>query len=159
MIAVVQRVLKAKVLVAGEVVGQIGPGMLVLASVEKDDTDAQIVWTAGKLAGLRIFRNGEKHFDGDLLQSGGAMLLVSNFTVAALTAKGRRPSLDSAAAPEQAEPMFNRLVEAVRTYGIHVETGRFGASMEVSLVNDGPATFIVKTPAAERPSYPTISPL
>ena len=145
MIAVVQRVIEAKVVVAGEVVGQIGPGMLVLAAVEKDDTDVQVLWTAHKLAGLRIFRSGDKHFESDLAQAGGAMLLVSNFTVAAQTAKGRRPSLDGAAPPEKAEAMFGQLVEAVRAQGIHVQTGRFGASMEVSLVNDGPATFIVRT--------------
>jgi D-aminoacyl-tRNA deacylase len=145
MICIVQRVLEAKVTVDGEVVGAIGPGMLVLAAVERDDAEAQIQWTAGKLAGLRIFRSGEKHFEADVLQAGGEILLVSNFTVAAQTRKGRRPSLDSAAAPEAAEPMFNRLVEAVRALGVTVQTGRFGASMQVSLINDGPATFIVET--------------
>ena len=149
MIAVVQRVLRGSVTVAGETVGQIGQGMVVLAAIEKGDTDAQAEWMAGKLAALRIFRdaNGEKHFDRDVTEIGGAILLVSNFTVAARTAKGRRPSLDGAAPPEEGRVMFEKLVELVRSRGIPTETGRFGADMQVEIVNDGPATFIVKSGA------------
>jgi D-tyrosyl-tRNA(Tyr) deacylase len=147
MIAVVQRVLEAKVIVAGETVGAIGPGMVVLASVERDDRREEMAWMAEKLAGLRIFRSagGEKHFDQDIKQVGGSMLLVSNFTVAAETRKGRRPSLDGAASPGEAEALFTHFVEAVRARGIPVATGRFGADMKVHLINDGPVTFIVRS--------------
>ena len=147
MIAVVQRVLRGKVTVAGEVVGQIDNGMLVLAAVEVGDTEAEIAWTAAKLVGLRIFRSsdGTKYFDQDVKQVGGSILLVSNFTVAAETAQGRRPSLSNAAPPEEGRVMFDRLVEAVRGLGVRVETGRFGAEMEVELVNDGPVTFVVES--------------
>ena len=145
MICVVQRVLEARVDVAGQTVGQIGPGLLVLASVVHDDTPADAEWTAAKLVGLRIFRNGEKHFDQDVTQVGGSILLVSNFTVAAETRRGRRPSLDRAAGPELGEKLFNHLVEAVKNLGVPVATGQFGANMQIHLVNDGPATFIVET--------------
>jgi len=152
MIAIVQRVTRASVTVAGRTVGQIGPGMLVLAAVEAADTDAEITWTANKLATLRIFRNADKHFDLDLLQAKGQMLLVSNFTVAAETAKGRRPSLSNAAPPERGREMFDKLVAAVRGLGVPVETGEFGADMLVELANDGPVTFIVETPKDAAPT-------
>ncbi|WP_428939185.1 D-aminoacyl-tRNA deacylase [Fontivita pretiosa] len=145
MICIVQRVTEAKVTVDHEIVGQIGPGLLVLAAVERDDTLADAQWTADKLVCLRIFRCCEKHFDVDVKQIGGSVLLVSNFTVAADTRRGRRPSFDGAMDPKLAEPIFEKLVEAVRQHGIPVQTGRFGASMLVSCTNDGPATFIVRT--------------
>ena len=145
MICVVQRVTEARVEVANEIVGAIGTGLLVLASVVTDDTPADAEWLAQKLLTLRIFRNGEKHFDLDVTQVGGAILLVSNFTVAAQTRKGRRPSLDGAAPPERGEFLFNHLVESVRNLGVTVATGCFGADMQVHLVNDGPSTFIVQT--------------
>jgi D-tyrosyl-tRNA(Tyr) deacylase len=143
MITIVQRVSEARVNVAGEVVGQIGPGILALAAVARRDTQKDIEWTAAKLAGLRIFRSEGKHFDKDVRETGGSILLVSNFTVAASTRQGRRPSLDGAAEPAVAESMFQKLVEATRRHGVAVETGRFAADMKVSLVNDGPATFIL----------------
>ena len=130
MIAVVQRVSEASVTVDGEVVGRIGPGLLVLAAVHRTDTDSDITWTANKLAGLRIFRNGDKYFDADVKQAGGSILLVSNFTVAANTREGRRPSFIAAA---------------------ETETGRFGADMLVSLVNDGPVTVIVDSTEGRSP--------
>src|SRR5262245_24795511 len=145
MICIAQRVSEAKVLVDGQIIGEIGLGLLVLASVVHDDTDADAQWLAGKLVGLRIFRNGEKHFDLDVTQVDGSILLVSNFTVAAETRRGRRPSLDRAAAPEMGERLFDQLVEAVKNLGVPVATGRFGANMQVHLVNDGPATVIVET--------------
>ncbi|HYO10028.1 MAG TPA: D-aminoacyl-tRNA deacylase [Tepidisphaeraceae bacterium] len=150
MITIVQRVLEASVVVDGEIVGAIGPGLLALVAVVKGDTDKEIAWTAQKLAALRIFRDasGQKHFDRDLREAGGAILLVSNFTVSASTRQGRRPSLDRAAEPAVAQGMFARLVEAVRATGVAVETGRFAADMKVSLTNDGPATFILDTSAA-----------
>lgn len=155
MITVVQRVSEARVTVAGEVVGAIGPGLLALAAVVKGDTDKDLEWTAAKLAALRIFRSaadgaagaGVKHFDRDVREVGGAILLVSNFTVAASTRQGRRPSLDRAAEPAVAAAMFARLVEATRAQGVPVETGRFAADMEVALVNDGPATFLLDSAA------------
>ena len=149
MIAVVQRVTEAAVVVGDETVGRIGPGLLVLAAVHRTDAGADVAWTANKLAGLRLFRQGEKHFEVDVKQAGGSVLLVSNFTVAAATRQGRRPSFDAAAPPERGRELFDRLVEAVRALGVPVETGRFGADMRVSLVNDGPVTVIVDSRAGE----------
>jgi D-tyrosyl-tRNA(Tyr) deacylase len=150
MICIVQRVTEASVTVEGETVGKIGAGMLVLAAVERGDTSAEAEWTASKLATLRIFRCCEKHFDVDVKTIGGAVLLVSNFTVAAATRKGRRPSFDPAAEPQDAERIFDDLVRAVRALDITVETGRFRTAMLVSLVNDGPATFVVQTDRKEK---------
>ncbi|HTL28226.1 MAG TPA: D-aminoacyl-tRNA deacylase [Tepidisphaeraceae bacterium] len=143
MIAVVQRVTEAKVQVEGRIVGQIGEGMLVLLAVEREDTGEQVKWIAQKLATLRIFRQGDKYFDADVSQIGGSILLVSNFTVAAETRQGRRPSLSAAAEPEKAQQLFDDVVGAVRALGVRTETGQFRASMLVSLTNDGPVTFIV----------------
>ncbi len=143
MIAVVQRVIRGEVTVDGVIVGQIGPGLVVLASVHTDDSDADIAWTAGKLATMRIFSNGDKYFDLDVQQIKGSILLVSNFTVAADTRSGRRPSLSAAAAPELGRQYFDLLVETVKQLGVPVETGRFGADMKVMIENDGPVTFIV----------------
>ena len=147
MITIVQRVSQASVTVAGEVVGSIGPGILALAAVVKGDTDKDIQWTAAKLAALRIFRSDGKHFDKDVKDVAGSILLVSNFTVAASTRQGRRPSLDRAAEPAVAEAMFAKLVAATRAQGVPVATGKFAADMQVSLVNDGPATFILDSAA------------
>ena len=146
MIAIVQRVTSAKVTIAGEIVGQVGRGMVVLATVEAADTDADLLWAAQKLATLRIFQNGDKAFDVDVKQIGGSILLVSNFTVAAETTKGRRPGFSAAAPPEQGRLMFEKFIDLVRAQDVPVQTGRFGADMAVELVNDGPATFVVKSP-------------
>lgn len=143
--AVVQRVSEARVVVDGRVVGEIGRGIVVLAAVERDDTPADIEWTANKLVGLRIFPNGEKQYDLDVKQIGGGVLLVSNFTVAADTGNGRRPSLIGAASPDVGRVLFDQLVEAVRKTGVTVATGEFGADMKVSLVNDGPVTLRVES--------------
>lgn len=148
MISIVQRVTEAQVTVDGKIVGKIGAGMLVLAAVERGDTREQAEWMANKLVGARIFRGGEKHFEADIKQVGGSILLVSNFTVAAATRKGRRPSFDPAMDPKEAQPIFDELVKAVRALDVVVETGQFGASMLVSSVNDGPATFIFRTDSA-----------
>jgi D-tyrosyl-tRNA(Tyr) deacylase len=141
--AVVQRVSEARVTVAGRTVGEIGGGLCALVAVTRDDDGSDAAWMGAKLTGLRIFRNGEKHFDVSVSEAAGAILLVSNFTVAADTRKGRRPSLDAAAAPEQARALFDALVAAIRAAGVTVATGEFGGDMRVALVNDGPATFIV----------------
>jgi len=143
MIAVVQRVLEARVTVEGRLVGQTGPGMAVLVAVHRDDTDEDARWMAGKLVGLRIFRQGDKHFELDVRQVGGAILLVSNFTVAGQTRRGRRPSLESAANPQKGRQLFDRLVCQVAAQGVPTATGHFGADMHVHLINDGPVTFIV----------------
>jgi D-tyrosyl-tRNA(Tyr) deacylase len=147
MIAVVQRVTEASVTVDGRIIGQIGAGLLVLCAVHRDDGPDDVAWTARKLAGLRIFRNGDKYFDQDVTQIGGAILLVSNFTVAADTTGGRRPSLIAAADPETGRRLFDELVAAVRALGVRVETGEFGADMQVRLTNDGPVTFLVDSHA------------
>ncbi len=149
MIAVIQRVGEARVWVEDRVVGQIEQGLAALVAVTRTDTQAEAEWMAQKLAGLRIFRAGEKHFEADITQIGGAMLLVSNFTVAAKTRRGRRPSLDAAAEPAKAQEIFDHLVTAVRKLNIPVATGEFGGDMLVSLTNDGPATFIVDSSAQD----------
>jgi D-tyrosyl-tRNA(Tyr) deacylase len=143
MICVIQRVSEASVAVGGKVISQIGAGMVVLAAVHASDTDEDIEWTARKLASLRIFAREDRNFDLDVKEIGGAILLVSNFTVAADARKGRRPSLDAAASPEVGRQKFDRLVAAVRAAGVDVQTGEFGADMKVSLVNEGPVTFLV----------------
>jgi D-aminoacyl-tRNA deacylase len=150
MIAVVQRVLRGEVTVGGIAVGQIGPGLVVLASVHADDSEGDIVWTANKMVTMRIFSNGEKYFDLDVKQSGGSILLVSNFTVAADTRSGRRPSLSAAAGSEVGLKLFEKLVEMVKGLGVAVETGRFGADMKVTIENDGPVTFIVDSREARK---------
>ena len=146
MIAVIQRVLEASVKVDGQIVGQIGPGLIVLASIQPGDNEKELSWMAGKICTLRIFRNGEKHFDVDVQQTGGGILLVSQFTLAADATQGRRPSFIGAAKPDEAEKLFARFVEIVRATDVPVQTGQFAADMKVSLINDGPATFILESP-------------
>ncbi len=143
MISIIQRVSQANVTVHDEIVGQIERGILALSSVTPGDDARDIEWTTSKLVSLRIFPSGDKHFDLDVREIGGSILLVSNFTVAADARKGRRPSFDSAAPPQIAERMFERFVDAVRATGVPVQTGRFAADMRVSLTNEGPATFII----------------
>ena len=143
MIAVVQRVSQASVTVEGRVVGRIGAGLLALVAVHETDAAADVTWMASKLTSLRVFRGGGKYFELDVKQVAGSVLLVSNFTVAAQTRQGRRPSFDEAADPETGRRLFDTLVEAVRAAGVPVETGEFGADMLVSLANDGPVTVVV----------------
>lgn len=148
MIAVVQRVTEAAVRVGEQTIGSIGPGLLALVAVCADDTDFDVQWTAQKLTNLRIFRNGDKHFDFDVRQAGGSVLLVSNFTVAAATRHGRRPSFDAAAEPAKGAELFDAFISAVGATGVTVATGQFGADMRVHLVNDGPVTFLVDSSEA-----------
>ena len=143
MIVVVQRTRRASVRIADRLVGEIGPGLAVLAAIVKDDTDADLVWIAGKIAGLRVFPSAKGDYDQDVKQISGRVLLVSNFTVAGDTSSGRRPGWSAAMSPELAKPLFERFVEMVRAQGIAVATGEFGADMEVEIVNDGPLTVIV----------------
>jgi D-aminoacyl-tRNA deacylase len=138
--AVLQRVLRASVRVGGRVEGEIGNGLLVLLGVAAGDTDADAERVAGKVARLRVFENDDGRLDRSLLDTGGAALVVSQFTLIADTHKGNRPSFAAAAAPQEAEPLFDSFCGALRELGVPVETGVFGARMQVELVNDGPVT-------------------
>jgi D-aminoacyl-tRNA deacylase len=143
--AVVQRVSRASVTVDGEVVGACARGLLVLVGIGHDDTDTTARRLAEKLARLRVFENDDRRFDRSLLDVGGEVLVVSQFTLLADSKRqrGTRPSLSDAARPEIAEPLIQTVVDALRGEGIHVETGVFGARMAVELVNDGPVTLIL----------------
>jgi D-aminoacyl-tRNA deacylase len=143
MICVIQRVTDASVLVEGQIVGQIERGMAVLLAVHQIDADADVEWMSAKLAGLRIFPQADRNFDLDVKQIGGSILLISNFTVAADAQKGRRPSLAAAAEPAAANLLFEKVVKSLRDLQINVQTGRFGANMQVKLTNDGPVTFLL----------------
>lgn len=139
---VIQRVSSAAVRVGGETVGAIGRGLLVLVGIERRDGPAAARAAAEKLCGLRIFEDAAGKMNLDAAAAGGAFLVVSQFTLAGSLARGRRPSFDNAASPEQAAPLIEALVEALRQAGCRVETGRFRAHMDVELVNDGPVTLI-----------------
>lgn len=139
---VIQRVSSALVTVEGEIVGKIGRGLLVLAGVEKGDGIEKIRAAADKLAGLRVFEDDAGRMNLDTAAVGGAFLVVSQFTLAGSLARGRRPSFDRAAPPEEAASLIEALIEDLRSRGFHVETGRFRAHMEVALVNDGPVTLV-----------------
>jgi D-tyrosyl-tRNA(Tyr) deacylase len=141
--AVVQRVTRARVTVAGETVGRIGPGLLVLVGVAEGDGQAEADALAGKIARLRIFEDEAGKFARSVADAGGAVLAVSQFTLIADTRKGNRPSFSDAARPEHASPLFDHLCAALRELGLPVETGSFGAHMQVELVNDGPVTIVL----------------
>jgi D-tyrosyl-tRNA(Tyr) deacylase len=141
--AVVQRVAEARVVVDGEKVGQIGPGLCVLLGVARGDDAAAAERLAGRTARLRIFENDEGRFDRSVLDTGGSVLVVTNFTLIADTAKGNRPSFTDAAEPAQAELLYESFCVALRELGVAVETGSFGARMRVELVNDGPVTIVL----------------
>jgi D-tyrosyl-tRNA(Tyr) deacylase len=141
--AVVQRVSEARVRVGGEVVAEIGTGLCVLLGVSREDGDEQAARLADKVAKLRIFENEDGRFDRSLLDVDGDALVVSQFTLIADTAMGNRPSFSEAAAPEDAEQLYESFCAALRESGVRVETGRFGARMAVELVNDGPVTIVL----------------
>jgi D-tyrosyl-tRNA(Tyr) deacylase len=138
--SVVQRVTSASVTVGGQVVGAIGPGLLALVGVTHDDGPDEAVRLAGKLAHLRVLDDDAGVMNRSVLDTGGAVLVVSQFTLYGDTSHGRRPSWIAAARPEQAEPLVTAVVDELRRLGVPVETGRFRAEMLVSLVNDGPVT-------------------
>lgn len=151
--AVVQRVSSARVTVDGETTGSIGLGLLAYVGVGPEDGEDEVGWLASKLTTLRIFPNDEGRFDHSVTDMGGAILVVSQFTLYGDTRKGRRPSFVGAAPPEVAEPLVDRLVEVLRDDGVEVATGRFGAHMMVDAVNDGPMTLVLDS--AEGSSTPS----
>ena len=142
--AVVQRVSRARVTIGGRVAGAIERGLLVLLGVGKQDTPEHVTWMADKIAGLRIFADEDGKMNRDLAAAGGAVLVVSQFTLYGDVVKGRRPSFVDAAAPELAVPLYEAFIAALRGRGCTVATGEFGAMMDVELVNDGPVTLIVE---------------
>ncbi len=149
--AVIQRVSKASVSVGVETLGRIGPGLVVLLGVAQGDTDDDVHRLAEKTAGLRIFSDAEGRFNLSLLDSGGEALVVSQFTLLADSRKGRRPSFTRAAPPEEAEPLVGEYEDALRRLGVRVAGGRFGAHMQVEILNDGPVTIILDSAELERP--------
>jgi D-tyrosyl-tRNA(Tyr) deacylase len=149
--AVVQRVTESAVSVDGQVVGGIARGLLVLLGVGVGDSEGEARWLAGKVANLRIFADDAGRFNRSLLDTGGAALVVSQFTLYGDAQRGRRPSFSDAAPPELAEPLVARFAELLRGEGIaEVATGQFGAHMQVSLVNDGPVTILLDTDISRR---------
>ena len=149
--ALIQRVTEAAVRVDGDVVGAIGPGLLILLGVGPDDTAAIAEMLAEKTAQMRIFSDVDGKFNLSLIDSGGAALVVSQFTLYADTRRGRRPGFSGAAPPEIAAPLVDAYAEALRQQGVRVATGQFGAMMQVSLINDGPVTIMVDSETFQQP--------
>lgn len=140
-----QRSKQASVTIDGEVTGAIEKGYVLLVGITHEDTPEDVKYVAKKIAGLRIWEDEEGKMNRDLSEVGGAVLSVSQFTLYGDVSKGRRPSFIQAARPEQAEPLWEQFNEELRALGLHVETGRFGAMMDVSLINDGPVTLMVES--------------
>lgn len=136
----IQRVTQASVTVDAQIVGQTGPGLLILACAMRGDDDATATALAGRVARLRIFRDDQGRMNRSVLDTGGTALVVSQFTLAADTRSGNRPGFSSAAAPDDGRRLYERFAQALRDLGVATETGRFGADMQVALVNDGPVT-------------------
>ena len=143
--ALLQRVTRASVTVDGQIVGQIGPGLLILICAMPDDTEAEVDKLSAKIAKLRIFKDEAGKMNLSLRDMGGQALIVSQFTLAADTSRGNRPGFSAAAAPVDGERLYEAFAKEVAKLGIATETGRFGADMAVSLVNDGPVTIWVDT--------------
>jgi D-tyrosyl-tRNA(Tyr) deacylase len=141
--AVVQRVTDARVEVAGDIAGEIGAGLLVLLGVARDDTGSDADYLAEKISNLRVFDDAEGKMNLSLLETGGAMLVVSQFTLYGDVRRGRRPSYSDAAEPEKANELYQYFIDRVRSLGVKVETGVFQAMMKVSLTNDGPVTILL----------------
>ena len=142
--AVLQRVLRASVVVDGECIAGIGPGLLVLLGVAVGDCSEQATWLANKTVDIRIFPDEHKPMNASVLDVGGAVLVVSQFTLVADTSRGNRPGFGTAAPPLAAEPLYELYVAELRGRGAKVETGRFGADMQVELLNDGPITILLE---------------
>lgn len=145
MIVVIQRVKRASVSISGEEISRIGSGLVVLVGVSKQDTEQDADLIAEKIATMRIFSDENRKMNRSLLDVKGEALIVSQFTLVADVWGGRRPSFTDAATSDVAKPLFDRVVERVKSFGVPVKTGQFGAMMEVELVNDGPVTIIVGT--------------
>ena len=143
--ALLQRVAEARVSVAGETVGEIGPGLLILICAMQGDTKAQADKLATKIPKLRIFKDDAGKMNRALLDQGGAALVVSQFTLAADTSRGNRPGFSTAAAPAEGEALYDYFAQALRDQGIETAQGQFGADMDVALVNDGPVTIWMDT--------------
>ena len=141
---VLQRVSRASVTIAGKVVGSIERGFCLLVGFTHDDTAAEVDWMAEKVAGLRLFSDAENKMNLGLQDVGGALLLISQFTLYGDAQKGRRPSFIDAARPEVAIPLYERFVAVLRAKGLRVETGEFGAMMQVEIHNDGPVTLVLE---------------
>ena len=141
--AVLQRVSRARVAIGERTTGHIGQGLLVLVGVEQDDGPADVTYVAGKIRDVRVFEDDQHKMNRSVAEAGGAVLVVSQFTLCADVRKGRRPSFDAAAPPETARELYDALVSALRASGLTVETGEFRAMMQVELVNDGPVTILV----------------
>jgi D-tyrosyl-tRNA(Tyr) deacylase len=141
--AVVQRVSRAKVTVDGQITGEIGPGLLVLLGVGADDSPGDADYLAGKIVGLRIFEDSGGKINLSVVDSGGAILVVSQFTLYGDVRRGKRPSFDAAAPPQSARQLYQYFVEKIRAAGIRCETGRFQEMMQVELVNEGPVTILL----------------
>lgn len=148
---VIQRVSRASVTVDGERVASIGRGLLLLIGAAGGDTPETARKLAEKCAGMRIFPDDEGKFDRSLIDVGGEALVVSQFTLIADVRKGRRPSFVGAAPPEDAQPLVDAFADAIRQAGVATQTGRFGAKMDVELVNDGPVTIVLDSEVLERP--------
>jgi D-tyrosyl-tRNA(Tyr) deacylase len=145
---VLQRVARASVTVGGDVVGRIGRGFCLLVGFTHTDSEAEVEWMAEKIAGLRLFADDEGKMNRDLAEAGGSFLVVSQFTLYGDVAKGRRPSFNDAARPEQAIPLYESFCARLAARGFEVETGRFGAMMDVEILNDGPVTLVIERSAA-----------
>jgi D-tyrosyl-tRNA(Tyr) deacylase len=141
--AVVQRVSRAEVRIEGRTVGRIGAGLVVLVGIAREDTPEAGQWLAEKIVNLRVFDDGEGRMNRSLLEAGGAVLCVSQFTLYGDCRKGRRPSYDRAASPDAAVALYESFVASLRALGVKVETGEFRAMMDVELVNDGPVTLLL----------------
>jgi len=150
MVAVIQRVLHASVTVDGHPIATIGHGILVLLGIAKEDTDADGQFMVEKIPHLRLFADTQGHMNRSLLDTHGELLLVSQFTLLANTAKGRRPSFECAAPPKEAQEHYQKVLEQFQAQGLAVQGGRFGASMIVRLENDGPVTLILDSRAKEK---------
>lgn len=144
MIAVLQRVSEASVAISGEIKGKIGTGLLILLGIEDADSEEDIQWISRKIVQMRIFPDHQGVMNRSILEVGGDLLLISQFTLHASTKKGNRPSYIKAAKPETAIPLYEKTIAALSTeMGKQIETGEFGANMQVALVNDGPVTIVI----------------
>ncbi len=142
--ALLQRVSEASVAIHGEVTSAIGPGLLVFLGVHPQDGESELSWLTEKILGLRIFPDAGKPMNASVMDMGGELLVVSQFTLAADTSKGKRPGFSTAAPPERAESVYRDFVSRLQQQYPRVSTGRFGAEMQVALINDGPVTFVLE---------------